>query len=75
MTTTRVSVPDVHCDHCRASIEGAVSRAQGVHRVEVDLAARQVTVAHNAKVTGVGELVGLIEDQGYDVESFEEVAG
>jgi hypothetical protein len=34
-----------------------------------------VTVAHNAKVTGVGELVGLIEDQGYDVESFEEVAG
>lgn len=75
MTITRVSVPEVHCDHCKASIEGAVSRAKGVDRVEVDLAARHVTVAHNAEITGVGELVGLIEDQGYDVESFEEVSG
>ena len=72
MTTTRVSVPGVHCDHCRVAIEGAVSRADGVRRVGVDLGARQVTIDHDAEVTDVGELVRLIEDQGYDVESFEE---
>jgi copper chaperone len=72
VTTTRVSVPGVHCDHCRAAIEGAVSRADGVRRVGVDLGARQVTIDHDAEVTDVGELVRLIEDQGYDVESFEE---
>lgn len=74
MTTTRVSVPGVHCDHCKMSIEGAVSKAEGVERVEVDLSGKQVTVAHNAAVTNIGEIVGLIEDQGYDVESFEEVS-
>jgi copper chaperone len=74
VTTTRVSVPGVHCDHCVASIEGTLSKADGVQRVEVDLASKQVTVHHEPEVTGVGELVRLIEDQGYDVESFEEVS-
>jgi copper chaperone CopZ len=44
-----------------------------VRRVEVDLATKQVTVDHDAEVTDISELVRLIEDQGYDVESFEEV--
>jgi copper chaperone len=72
MTTTRVSVPGVHCDHCKVAIEGAVSRASGVQRVEVDLPSKQVTVDHDVEMTDVGELVGLIEAQGYDVESFEQ---
>ncbi|MBA3430283.1 MAG: heavy-metal-associated domain-containing protein [Actinobacteria bacterium] len=73
MTTTRVSVPGIHCDHCKAAIEGAVSKAEGVQRVQVDLPTKQVTVEHDTEMTGVGRLVGLIEDQGYDVESFEDV--
>lgn len=74
MTTTRVSVPGVHCQHCMDAIEGAVSRARGVQRAQVDLLTKQVTVEHDTEVTDVGELVVLIEAQGYDVESFEEVS-
>jgi copper chaperone len=74
MTTTRLSVPGVHCDHCTAAIEGAVSKAQGVWRVQVDLPTKQVTVDHDPQVTDVGELVGLIEGQAYEVESFAEVS-
>ena len=74
MTTTRVSVPGVHCEHCKGAIEGAVSRARGVQRTQVDLATKQVTVDHDTEVIDVGELVGLIEGQGYDIESFEEVS-
>ncbi len=73
MTTTRVSVPGVHCDQCVASIDGAVSKEEGVQSVQVDLSTKQVTVEHNPRVT-VEELVGVIEDQGYEVESFEEVS-
>jgi copper chaperone len=74
VTTTRVSVPGVHCDHCQVSIEGAVSKAAGVQRVAVDLATKQVTVDHDAAVTDIDEITRRIEDQGYDVESIEEVS-
>ena len=73
MTNTQVSVPGVHCDHCKMSIEGALTKAAGVNDVEVSLTDRQVTVTHDPAVTGIEEIVGLIEDQGYDVESFKEV--
>jgi copper chaperone len=39
------SVPDVSCGHCRAAITGEVEEVAGVTSVEVDLAAKRVTVA------------------------------
>ncbi len=39
---TKLSVPDMSCGHCKASVEAAL--APLADRVSVDLAARQVTV-------------------------------
>ena len=30
MTETKLSVPEIHCDHCKMSIEGAVGALDGV---------------------------------------------
>ncbi len=30
MTTTTISVPQIHCDHCKTSIEGALRPLGGV---------------------------------------------
>lgn len=72
--TIKFSVPGISCDHCKASIEGAVAPADGVGRVEVDVADKTVTVEHDPGLIAQASLVGLIEEQGYDVESSEEVA-
>ena len=32
MTETTLSVPEIHCDHCKMSIEGAVGALDGVSR-------------------------------------------
>ncbi|MFE3835729.1 heavy-metal-associated domain-containing protein [Pseudogemmobacter sonorensis] len=40
--TTILSVPDMSCGHCRASVEAAL--APLARRVEIDLPARRVTV-------------------------------
>jgi len=67
MTTMTMSVPEIHCDHCKHSIEGALTPLPGVASAQVDVDARTVTVEVDEKVTNRGRLVAAIEDQGYDV--------
>lgn len=69
---TRLAVPDVHCDHCKTSIEGALARLPGVQAVEVDVPGRVVTVAHGPEVEA-DELVARIGEQGYEVAAREAV--
>ena len=40
MTTTTISVPEIHCDHCRTSSEGALTSLPGVRAARVDVAAK-----------------------------------
>lgn len=42
---TLLSVPDMSCGHCKASVEAALSPLPGMAPVEVDLQNRQVKVA------------------------------
>ena len=67
MTTMTISVPAIHCDHCRHSIEGALAPLPGVASARVDVEARTVTVEVDETLTDRGRLVAAIEDQGYDV--------
>jgi copper chaperone len=66
MAKTTLSVPEIHCDHCRAAIEGALSPIDGVEGVDVDLENRVVRVEHDDELA-LGSVVEAIEDQGYDV--------
>lgn len=66
MTVTTLSVPEIHCEHCRAAIEGAVGPIDGVEGVEVDIPAALVRVTHDPDLT-LRSVVDAIEDQGYDV--------
>jgi copper chaperone len=67
MTTMTISVPEIHCDHCKHSIEGALAPLPGVASARVDVEARMVTVEVDETLTDRGRLVAAIEDQGYDV--------
>ena len=60
-------VPAVSCSHCQVAITDAVSKVAGVEHVEVDLAAKAVTVG------GAGfddhAVRDAIGEAGYDVTS------
>jgi copper chaperone len=62
-----ISVPEIHCNHCKHSIEGALAPLPGVASARVDVDARMVTVEVDETVTDRGRLVAAIEEQGYDV--------
>jgi copper chaperone len=66
MTETTLSVPEIHCGHCKMSIEGAVGALEGVGEATVDVDARTVTLRFEAPATLEG-IVAAIEEQGYEV--------
>ena len=66
MTDTTLSVPEIHCDHCKMSIEGAVGALDGVARAEVDVPTASVSVSFEAPADE-NAIVAAIEEQGYAV--------
>jgi copper chaperone len=69
MATETISVPEIRCDHCQRSIEGALRPLGGVASAEVDVDARTVTVSYDESSVSRSELVGAVEAQGYEVQS------
>jgi copper chaperone len=66
MTETTISVPEIHCDHCKMSIEGAVQALEGVTAATVDVPTATVAVAFDAPAS-FDAIKDAIEEQGYNV--------
>jgi len=67
MSTVTISVPGIHCDHCKTSIEGALAEVAGVQRAEVSIDDRHVTVDYDDAAVGLDVLHEAIVEQGYDL--------
>lgn len=66
-TTTTLSVPTIHCDNCKNSIEGALGGVEGIDTAEVSVAEKTVTVAYDDQAVGMDRIRQTIEEQGFDV--------
>jgi len=66
MTEIKLDVPDISCDHCKMSIEGAVGELTGVATVAVSVADRTVDVSYDDSLNK-DAIVSAIEEQGYEV--------
>ena len=67
MTQITLNVPDISCNHCKMSIEGAVNELGGVDVANVDVAARTVDVSYDTDSLNRDAIVTAIEEQGYEV--------
>lgn len=67
MTQTTLSVPEIHCDHCKSSLEGAVGAIAGVSDVDVSVADATVSVTYDADTVELPAIKQTIEEQGYAV--------
>ncbi len=66
MAELTLSVPDIHCGHCKMALEGAVGALDGVEKAEVTIDAKTLDVAHDDSVS-LDSIVEAIEGQGYFV--------
>lgn len=66
MAEANLRVPEIHCDHCKSSLEGAIGELDGVSRVMVDIPTATIAVAYDEPVT-MESIIAAIEGQGYEV--------
>lgn len=59
---TRLSVPDMSCGHCKASVEAALSQITGAGPITVNLQLRQVEVDGPASPN---DLIKALDDIGF----------
>jgi copper chaperone len=67
VTHIQLQVPEVHCDHCKTSLEGAVGALGGVATVEVTVSNATVDVTYDDTAVALDSIKQTIEDQGYAV--------
>ena len=67
MTAKTLSVPGIHCDHCKMSIEKAVGELNGVDAVAVNIEAGTVELSFNDETLGLDQIIDAIEEVGYEV--------
>lgn len=67
MTTRTITVPEIHCGHCKTSIEEAVSALDGIRSVDVDIEPRTVRLSYDESRVGMEDIRGTIEAIGYEV--------
>lgn len=58
----KLSIPDMSCGHCRASVEKAVRAIDGGAQIAVDLGARTVDLQTSAPPAA---LLKALADEGY----------
>ena len=71
MATSVLKIPDISCDHCQATITGALSPIPGVDSVSVDIPTKKVTVQYDPAVVGLDQMQEVLAEEDYPVESVE----
>lgn len=68
LNTRTYHVPDISCNHCKESIEGALDQVAGVDSRRVNIEDKTVVVDGSASEDAVTKAIG---DAGYEVERVE----
>ena len=67
MTDATFKVPDMSCGHCKAAVEGELSKLSGVENSNADLEKGTVAVHFDESRVSTERLKGAIEEAGYTV--------
>jgi copper chaperone len=67
MTEKTLRVPDMHCGHCKAAVEGELSKLSGVQIANADLEKGTVKVSYDDGTVSTENLKEAIEEAGYTV--------
>ncbi|MEO7000637.1 MAG: cation transporter [Ktedonobacterales bacterium] len=70
MTATQetvLSVPDVSCEHCVKTIDGALGALPGVESVATDIPSKTVTLRFDPAQVSLDRIEAVLDDAGYTI--------
>ena len=67
MTEKTFKVPDMSCGHCKAAVEGELSKLSGVERANADVEKGTVEVSYDEGTVSTEDLKDAIDEAGYTV--------
>jgi copper chaperone len=62
-----LSVPDVSCEHCVKTIDGALGALAGVESVATDIPTKSVHLRYDTQQLSLQEIESTLDDAGYTV--------
>lgn len=66
-TTAVLTVPDISCEHCVKTINGALGKEQGVVNVNTDIPTKTVTLVYEPATITMAHIEKVLDDAGYAV--------
>lgn len=67
MKNTTFIAPEIECGGCAATIKKSVGTVAGVHEIQVDIAAKRITVTHE-DATLPADIKAAVEKAGFTTE-------
>ena len=62
-----LSVPDVSCEHCVKTINGALGTLPGVEAVSTDIPTKSVHLSYDSSTLSIEQIEATLDDAGYTV--------
>ena len=66
--STKFSVPEISCDHCKSTIVNTLSTVDDIELVEVNIETKDVTLKSSEEID-LDLVKSLLDEQGYTVVS------
>lgn len=63
----KISVPDMSCDHCVKTIDGALGALPGVESVHSDLQTKSVHLRYDPRRVSMQQIEATLDDAGYAI--------
>ena len=62
-----LSVPDISCEHCVKTINGALGALPGVESVQTDIPSKSVRLRYDAGQVSMSQIETTLDDAGYTI--------
>jgi copper chaperone len=75
MSKIVLTVPEISCSHCEATVKQALAPVPGVRSVSVDIPTKRVTVDYDAGQADVEQFKTVLAEEDYPVAAVAEARG